>query len=169
MAFKEKQFTEDLKKFGLGNIKSNKDYGINKILLQILLKTRFRDNYSEIEDRCAEISWMCSRMKTKILSYDPKWIEPAAPEGTHDKGLKQSGPGKRTVCAVVLRHVEYITSGDKQMRDICELMMWYTKDVFHKTLSRHNRFYDSGKEDSTRRDMQNWDLKPKSWFRNKKQ
>lgn len=169
MPFKEREFTPELKQFGLNNIKANQDYGINKLLARVLVHTRFRENYPEIEDRCAEISWMCSRMKTKILSYDPEWVEPSQPGGRAPQAFKYpDGANKRTVCAVV-RHVEYITSGDKQMRDICELMMWYTKDVFHKTLSRHNRFYDSGKEDSTRRDMQNWDLKPKSWFRNKKQ
>ena len=164
MAFKEKQFTEDLKKFGLGNIKSNKDYGINKILLQILVKTRFRDNYSEIEDRCAEISWMCSRMKTKILSYDPKWIEPAAPEGTHDKGLKQSGPGKRTVCAVV-RRLSALTAADEEISTkLCGQLMWYTKGVFHRSLSQYNKNYDSHDPDkATGRDLGAWDGKPQDW------
>ena len=169
MAFKEREFTPELKQFGLNNIKANQSYGINKLLARVLGKTRFRENYPEIEDRCAEISWMCSRMKDKILSYDHEWVEPSQPGGRSPQAFKfPDGAKIRTVCAVV-RHVEYITSDDKEIRDICELMMWYTKEVFHKTLYKHNKFYDSARDNSGTRDMQNWDKKPASWFRNKKQ
>ena len=158
VAFKEKQFTVDLKKFGLSNIRANQTYGINKILFQILGETHFSENYSEIEDRCAEISWMCSRMKDKILSYDPKWTEPSEPEGSHDQGLKQAGPGKRTVCAVV-RRLAFLTDSDKEIAEgLCGQLMWYTKGVFHQTLSRYNTNYDSQDPDKAIvRDLGAWD------------
>ena len=164
MAFKEKQFTPELKEFGLSNIKANQTYGINKILTQILGETRSHENYSEIEDRCAEISWMCSRMKTKILSYDPNWVEPATPAGTHDKGLKQAGPGIRTVCAVV-RRLSAVTDGDEKISTkLCGQLMWYTKGVFHSTLSKYNRNYDSTNPDKAKsRDLGAWDGKPRGW------
>lgn len=138
--FKEKVFTEDLKKYGLKLLDdpAHNTTGAIRMFAAIRDKCK-KDNLKNSDyviSLCAEGAWMAQRMVTKIKEYDPDY-EDFTDFTESYKALSPNTQGYRTICHVT----SLIGSKEKTLIPLCLKTLRITKSYHHK-LTTHNLKYD---------------------------